>query len=584
MKITGKIKKQMLEIIENKEIKAVFQPIVSLKDGEIFAYEALSRISKENCDFNIGEAFEIAQEMKCLWAFERLCRSNSIKMSANKPKSAKLFLNVDPNIMHDPDFKSGVTHKKLEKYNLSCDDIIFEATERSAIEDMDTFKASLKHYKEQGFGVAVDDVGSGYSGINRIFDVNPQFIKIDMEIIRDIETDEMKRSFVALLSQFASDAGIALVAEGIETSKQLEIMISMKIDYAQGYYLAKPSEEFEKINSDIADEIQQFNNMYNKSKKSVAYCNTVESLCSKKVRVHPATSFAEVYDIMTDPNVTEVAVVDEDGKFLGILTSHFVLQAFSGMYGYTLNSRKKVEQVMDTACLTVGANTSIETVAKLAMARCQPYIYDSIAVVDSVTQEYIGLLSIKDLLMSAVNIQVKRAVECNPLTGLPGNTSIEEKVEKLIGREKPFSIIYFDLDNFKAYNDAYGFNNGDVMIKMVADTLMGVCEQDDFCGHIGGDDFVVITEGDRTESLCKAVFEKFLKTSYNLYNPVDRKNGYIISKNRGGFEEKFPLATLSAAAITNRERKFESISELSLTIAKTKKLAKQSRGNSFVVA
>lgn len=574
----------MMEIIENKEIKAVFQPIVSLKDGEIFGYEALSRITKENCDFNIGEAFEIAQEMQCLWAFEKLCRVNSIKMSKNKPKSTHLFLNVDPNIMHDPDFKSGVTHKKLEKYNLSCDDIVFEATERSAIEDMATFKESLKHYKEQGFRVAVDDVGSGYSGINRIFDVNPQFIKIDMEIIRDIEKDEVKRSFVSLLSQFANDTGIELIAEGIETSKQLETIISLKIDYAQGFYLAKPSEGFGKIDPDIKKEILKYNKLYHNEEHVYGYSNAVASLCSKKISVLPSMPFLEVYNIMRDPNITEVAVVDEDGKFLGILTSHFVLQAFSGRYGYTLNSRKTVGQVMDTSCLTVGENTSIESVAKMAMARCQPYIYDAIAVVDSVNREYIGLLSIKDLLMAAINIQVKRAEECNPLTGLPGNVSIEERVEKLIGCKEPFAIIYFDLDNFKAYNDAYGFNNGDLMIKAVADTLKAVCEVEDFCGHIGGDDFVIITKGDRTESLCEAVFEKFLKVSRELYSQRDREKGYIISKNRSGFEEKFPLTTLSAAAITNRKQKFESISELSLIIAKTKKQAKQSDGNSLVVA
>lgn len=584
MEITNRVRKQMWEIIENKEIKAVFQPIVSLKTGEVYGYEALSRISKKDCDFNIGEAFEIAQEMNCLWMFEKLCRVNSIKMSIHKPKGAKLFLNVDPNIMHDPDFKSGITHKKLRKYNLNCGDIIFEATERSAIEDMDTFKASLKHYKEQGFRVAMDDVGSGYSGINRIFDVNPSFIKIDMEIIRNIENDELKRSFVSLLSKFSEDTGIALIAEGIETEKQLEELIALNIDYAQGYYLAKPSEGFETIDEEIQKKILEIHARYNKKEYSPAYFNTVEPLCSKKTKVLPDTDFQEVYRIMQDSNVAEVAVVDEEEKFLGILTNHFVLQAFGGMYGYNLNSKKKVSEVMDKECLIVEANTSIETVAKMAMERCQPYIYDAIAVVDGTTQKYIGLLSIKELLMAAVNIQVRRATECNPLTGLPGNNSIEERVKALIGSEDAFSVIYFDLDHFKAYNDAYGFNNGDAMIRMVSEILQEVCRDDEFCGHVGGDDFVVITKADRTESLCECVFERFKERSAKLYSPLDRKRGYIVSKNRNGFVEEFPLATLSVAAITNRVQTFASMNELSLTIAQTKKLAKQSEGNSLVVA
>lgn len=210
MDITNEIKNQMAEIIKNKEIKSVFQPIVSLKTGTIYGYEALSRITLKKCSFNIGEAFEIAEDLNCLWALEKLCRVNSIKMSSNKPKTAKLFLNADPNIIRDPEFKSGVTHEKLAKYNLDCSDIVFEATERSAI--------------------------------------------------KDIDKDEMKRSFVSALSQFAKDSGISLIAEGIETSAQLETVISLKIDYAQGFYLAKPSEKFQKLNLEIKKEILRLNN------------------------------------------------------------------------------------------------------------------------------------------------------------------------------------------------------------------------------------------------------------------------------------------------------------------------------------
>ena len=555
MDITNEIKNQMAEIIKNKEIKSVFQPIVSLKTGTIYGYEALSRITLKKCSFNIGEAFEIAEDLNCLWALEKLCRVNSIKMSSNKPKTAKLFLNADPNIIRDPEFKSGVTHEKLAKYNLDCSDIVFEATERSAIKDIDTFKALLRHYKEQGFCIAV---------------------------IRDIDKDEMKRSFVSALSQFAKDSGISLIAEGIETSAQLETVISLKIDYAQGFYLAKPSEKFQKLNLEIKKEILRLNNTYNKPRYSPAYFNTVAELCSKKPMIFPSTQFSDVYEIMHDPNITEMAIVDDTGRFLGVLTKRQVLQSLSGMYGYTLHARKNVGEVMDTACLTMTLDTPIETAAKMAMARCQPYIYDSIPIVDSTSQIYIGFVSIKDLLLAAVDIQVKRAADCNPLTGLPGNIIIDERVEKLIGNTAPFAIIYFDLDNFKAYNDAYGFTNGDMMIKMVADILTQLCSPDDFCGHIGGDDFVVITNGDKTEDLCKSAFGKFAEDSQNLYSEIDRERGYIVSKNRLGFIEEFPLATLSAAAITNREHPYASIKELSLVIAQTKKRAKQQTGNSLV--
>ena len=581
--ITEEIRDQMTEIIKGKAIKAVFQPVVSLKNGSVFAYEAFSRITLKKCSLSISEAFDAAREMKRLWVFEMLCRKISIKAAADKPLNAKLFLNLDPDIIRDPDHRSGITFEKLEKNDIGYGDIVFEASESRFIGDRELFKSAMKNYHGQGYGVAVSNVCSGYSGINRILEVDPQYIKIDAEIIRDIDKDEMKRSFVSALAQFAGDLGIPLIAQGVESYEQLKTIIELKLDYAQGFYLAKPSERFEKTAREVKMQIISLSNELNRARFTPSYLSTVKELCSKKPMLSPSAMFSEVYEIMNDPNVTETAIVEDSGKLLGVLTKRQVLSALSGMYGYTLNMRKSVGEVMDGSCLTVTEDTPVETASKMAMARCQPYIYDSLPVVNAQTHEYYGFVSIKDLLLASVNIQVRRAADCNPLTGLPGNIVIDEKVEKLIGSVEPFAIIYFDLDNFKAYNDAYGFTNGDLMIKAVADTLTEFCCEGDFCGHIGGDDFVVITKGDRTDSFCRDAFRQFTNRTRSLYSEADRNRGYIVSKNRSGFIEQFPLATLSAAAITNRKHSFDSIKELSIVIAKTKKLAKQSNGNSLVI-
>lgn len=584
MNISGKEKNQMMNIIKNKEIKSVFQPIVSLKNGSVLGYEALSRITAKRCTFSINEAFAVARGLNCLWDFERLCRVASIKAAADKPKTAKLFLNVTPDILTDSAFKSGVTYEKLEKYHIDCNDLVFEASEHFAIEDSTIFQDLLAHYREQGFRIAVDNVSSGLSGINHIFDASPQYIKIGIDIIRNIETDEMDRSFISALSQLAENSGIYLIAVGIETYGQMKAAIELGIDYGQGFYFAKPSEEFEKISSKIRQKIIRLSNEQDRLKLTHSCFSTVRELCSKMPVLSPDALFSDVYEIMSDPHITESAIVDENGSFLGILTRRQVLQSMSGMYGYTLHARKSVVDVMDASCLTITPDTPVETAAKMAMARCQPYTYDSIPMVDGKTQKYFGFVSIKDLLLSAVNIQVKRATDCNPLTGLPGNHMIDEKIEGLIGNKEPFAIIYFDLDNFKAYNDAYGFSNGDLMIKAVSEILTSVSLRDDFCGHVGGDDFVMITKGDRTEKLCEEIFEKFVQRSRSLYSREDCERGYIVSKNRKGLVENFPLASLSAAAITNRNKNFDSIQELSLVIAKTKKQAKQSTGNSLIIA
>lgn len=583
MDITNEIKNRMAEIIKEKEIKTVFQPVVNLKNGTIFGYEAFSRITLKKCSFTIREAFDYAREMKRLSEFETLCRKSAVKSAVGKPQNAKLFLNFDPNIICEDEYKSGVTAEKLEKKDIDYGDIVFEAAEKWAVSDIELYKNAMNNYRGQGYAVAVDNVCSGYSGINRILDINPQYIKIDAEIINNIENDEMKRSYVSALSQFTNDLGIPLIAVGVETYEQLKTLIELKISYAQGYYLAKPCEKFERLRPEIKKEIIRLSTVLGKPHFASSGLSTVREIYTKKPMISPETLFVEVYEIMNDPNVTEIAIVDDNGTFLGDLNRRQVLKALSGMYGYTLNMRKTVGDVMDSTCLVVSEETPIVTAAKMAMTRPRQSIYDSIAVVNAATNEYLGFVSIKDLLLSSINIQVSRAKNCNPLTGLPGNIEIDERIEKLIGQAEPFAIIYFDLDNFKAYNDAYGFTNGDLMIKAVAETLTEYCLEQDFCGHVGGDDFVVITVGDRAESFCSDAFGAFAQKSRELYSESDRERGFIVSKNRSGAVENFPLASLSAAAITNREQRFNSLDELSLVIAKTKKQAKQKSGNSLVI-
>lgn len=583
MEITGETKNQLSEIIKEKEIKTLFQPIVNLKNGTIFGYGTTNRITLKKCTFGISEAYEIARKTKRLLDFEILCRKNTVKSAAGKPQNTKLFINFDPNVIREDGYKVGVTMEKLEKNELDYGDIVFEAAEKWAVDDIKLYKDAFNNYRSQGFAVAISGVRSGYSGINRILEINPQYIRIDAEIVNNIENDEMKRSYAAALSQFAKDLGVPLIAVGTETAEQLKTLIELKIDYAQGTYFAKPSEKFEKLKPEIKKEIIRLANELDKPRFASSCRSTVGELCSKKPVISPNALFMEAYEIMNDPNVTEIAIVDGGGLLLGVLNRRQVLNALSGMYGYTLNMRKTVKNVMDTSCLTVSGDTPIETAAKMAMSRPQQSIYDSMPVVNGTTNQYLGFVSIKDLLLTAVNIQVSRAKNCNPLTELPGNIEIDERVERLIGNDEPFAIIYFDLDNFKAYNDAYGFANGDMMIKAVAETLTEYCREEDFCGHVGGDDFVVITAGDRAESFCGEAFARFAERCLELYSESDRERGYIVSRNRSGAVENFPLASLSAAAITNRERSFTSPEELSLIIAKTKKLAKQKTGNSLVI-
>ena len=242
------------EIIKEERISPVYQPIVSLSTGEIFGYEALSRFDlqrNESDTVSTRDIFQTAYQNGQLWDLERLCRKKALEGARHISHGLKLFLNVSPNVIHDNQFRSGFTNKYLNKYGISATDVVVELTEHMAIENMDSFKSVLNHYRRQGYETALDDVGAGESGLNTLLALNPTYLKLDMEIIRDIEKHHNKRSLVKAFVQFANTSNTILIAEGIETEKELAVLIELGVDYGQGFYLGRPEPQLSPLRADI---------------------------------------------------------------------------------------------------------------------------------------------------------------------------------------------------------------------------------------------------------------------------------------------------------------------------------------------
>lgn len=236
-------KKELVDIIRNKRIYPVFQPIVDIKSGSIVAYEALSRISGDST-MTIGELFELACKCGMVWELEAVCRRKALKQAVNKPSSMKLFLNVDPNVILDSKFISGTTRYMLHRYGLEPDDIVFEVTERTRIKKEATFTETVNHYRKENFHIAIDDFGAEFAGMNRVCMLHPEYIKLDMALIKNLDKDNYQRSFVKHFALFCGENNIKLVAEGIETQAELEAVKSIGVDLGQGYYLYPPDAQF----------------------------------------------------------------------------------------------------------------------------------------------------------------------------------------------------------------------------------------------------------------------------------------------------------------------------------------------------
>ncbi len=191
-------------------------------------------------------------------------------------------------------------------------------------------------------------------------------------------------------------------------------------------------------------------------------------------------------------------------------------------------------------------------------------------------------------LLARIRMILKRSrqgLDANPLTRLPGNLSIESRIESIIAAGKPLAVLYVDLNQFKAYNDAYGYEEGDRVIRSLARVLVEPVRsgQADFVGHIGGDDFILLTTPDRMETVAQKVCASFDAVVPSFYSEEDRTRGSIRTKDRQGVERDFPLLSVSVGICHNRERALKGFAQVAHLGAELKKAAKAKGGSAYVV-
>lgn len=562
-------------ILKYHNIRSVFQPIVSLTDAEIIGYEALSRGPKGSLLEYPDSLFSTAEEFNLVWELEYLCRDMALKKSQKIIPFKMIFINVDPKIMKDPRFQKGQTRDLLNKFCANAGNVIFEITEKTAINDYHNFCRILDNYTSQGYKIAIDDTGSGYSGLRTIAETRPNFIKIDIELIRNIDKDSLKQAMLKALYDFSCNTNSKIIAEGIETQAELAALIKIGIPYGQGFFLQKPQPNFGQLTTEVKQIILEIN----RTKKHASYHTPITlpvGTITQPGRGVPSTTLG--YDVINyfneHPNIEGLPIIDQN-KPVGLLMKIKFFANLATQYGIAVYTNRSIDTIMDKAPLIVDYDTPLEHVHQLALSRKNDDVYDYILVTKD--DSYFGNISIKTLLEKTTQLELNRAKHANPLTGLPGNVIIEEQLARLIAENGAYAVLYFDLDNFKAYNDAYGFENGDRILQFTAQSIQEqlTAEYTDvFLGHIGGDDFIAILRTKSPVPLCEQIIACFDSKIPIYYSEEDRRKGCIIAKNRHGQSESFPLISLSIAVVTNRCQQFNNIYELSEAASQLKKQCK----------
>lgn len=575
---------EISEILHEKKLLGVFQPIVNISGADIYAHEALIRGPVESKLHSPIALFNAAQMAGLKFDMEYAARDVILQEYAKSPQAGRLFVNVSPECLSLQNPALEFSLNQLKRFGLNASQIVIEITEGSSIRDYSQLCDVVTKYRKLGFGIALDDLGEGYSSLRLWSEISPDFVKIDKHFIANIQNDQIKMEFVRAIQKIASESGALTIAEGVESREELAVVKDLKIDFVQGYLLGRPLPKFQ---SALTDDVKV---LLNKSAISVFMDTyqpntkqpTVSSLITYQQAVTADMTNDEIYGLFqADASINSIPVV-EDIKPIGLISRYDTINRFAKRYQKELHGRKSCVAFMDKAPLVVQKTMTINTLSELILSADPKYLLNGYIIVDG--DSYVGTGSGHALLREITNLQINAARYANPLTMLPGNVPINAHIDRLLENTESFVACYCDLDNFKPFNDTYGYRRGDEVIQFVGRLLSGIASSEhDFVGHIGGDDFVLLFQSDNWEALCQEALSTIANVMPDFYDKKDVAQGGIRVEDRMGHIAFFPFGSMSIGAVRVVPEHFKSHHEVAGAMNGAKKQAKKTIGNSLFV-
>jgi len=230
----------LVDVIEGNQLFTLFQPIVEAQSTNVFAYECLLRGKRDNQVILPGQLFGTARDAGMLFRLDVAARLAAIEGAANCGIRQKVFINFLPNAIYDPQTCLRKTISALDRSNLKRDQVVFEVVESDRITDLNHLLSVLDFYRAEGFEVALDDLGAGYSSLNLLHELKPNYVKLDMGLIQNVHGDRYKGLLAEKLLEIAHLLGVKTIAEGIECQEDYEWLRQRQVDYMQGYYFSPP--------------------------------------------------------------------------------------------------------------------------------------------------------------------------------------------------------------------------------------------------------------------------------------------------------------------------------------------------------
>ncbi|UVC10120.1 EAL domain-containing protein [Rhizobium sp. TH2] len=561
-------------------LDCAFQPIVEITTGAVFGYETLMR-GHDQLGFNSPiELIDRMAETGQLATLDQMMSGRALAKftSLADYRSSTLFINLDVRLIPEGGALIDALLRHLRAHGIPPSSICFELSERFDNTAVPEFGELIAKMRRSGFKIAIDDFGVGRGEFKLLCDYPVDYLKIDRHFIAGVGDAPRKQHLVKNIVNIAHTLGIRVIAEGVETEAEFLSCREFGVDMVQGYYIARPS-----VNVD--DQRSSFPHLRDHSRSRTSASSLDELLIRKQIEnlpfVYENDSIEKVFEMFRmNPENSYFPVLNVTNEPRGIIQESQLKEFIYHPFGRDLLKNRDYLKpvsyfVKNAPIISLDSDTQDLVSAFANMDGCH-------CVLLTENMRYSGTISAASLIRILNEKQLKTALDQNPLTGLPGNLAIVNFLRNAcMDADKIRYLCYCDFDNFKPFNDRYGFHAGDHAISLFAALMRRYFfHENEFTGHIGGDDFFVGLRGIDEEEMLHPLgrlLNDFSSEVMTLYSDKERADGYIIGHGRDGIEAKIPLMRCSIGVLELPQGVVISdIDRISAEIAHVKTLAKQS--------
>jgi diguanylate cyclase (GGDEF)-like protein len=564
-----------------KELRFAFQPIVQTSDGRAYGYEALLRGWERAGFADIASVFDAAYLDASLASLDLRLRAKALgDFAAWAPAGAKLFYNVDNRMLRPGENGMVETVAVLESLGLQPSRMVLEISERHEIDGDLGFERLVALCRGRGFRIAIDDFGSGYAGLKLLHASEPDIVKVDRHFVSGSGAEPSKAAFLEKIVGLAHLMGVSVVAEGVETEDELDVCVEAGADMVQGFFLARPV-----VGPDaFATSFPAMAKAGTRARRGRSRDSAVAASSVREVRpARSADGFLEVLSrFRKEVDLDILPVVDASDEPVGVYLERDFRPYVYSPYGISLLEHLETAGGASSFLRKAPIASASAGIARLLEAfGAFPSSGGVLVTKDS---RYAGLVPAAELLSLVAEQELAEARDQNPLTRLPGNLRVAEVIAlRMADASKGRAFVYFDFDDFKPFNDRYGFRLGDRVIQLFADILRSAFGREGrFVGHLGGDDFFAFAYAaslDAAMAPVREAVDRFRREASSFYTAEDRERGWIPGRDRFDVERRMPLIGASAAVAfvaAGSSLEAEALSDL---LAALKKEAKSSESH-----